>query len=107
MQASLAVVGCAAAIGAWLSGAGRWWLVAAVLLGGVVPFTLVVLKPVNDALFQGGNFSTVELGAVLSRWGYLSLDTYRRKPTGLRYMSSRDRSTSRVVRLVIPCLRYS
>jgi len=71
MQASLAVVGCAAAVGAWLSGAGRWWLVAAVFLGSVVPFTLVVLMPVNDALFQGGNFSSVEVGALLIRWGYL------------------------------------
>jgi len=71
MQASLAVVGCAAAIAAWLRGAGRWWLAAAVLLGSVVPFTLVVMKPVNDALLQGGDVSTVELDALLIRWGYL------------------------------------
>ena len=70
MQASLAVVGCAAAIAAWLRGAGRW-LAAAVLLGSVVPFTLVVMKPVNDALLQGGDVSTVELDALLMRWGYL------------------------------------
>jgi hypothetical protein len=71
LQASLASVGCAAAIAAWLRGAGRMWLAAAVLLGSVVPFTLVVIKPVNDALLQGGDVSAVELGALLVRWGYL------------------------------------
>ena len=71
LQASLALIGCAAAIAAWLGGAGRLWLAAAVLLGSVVPFTLVIIKPVNDALLQGGNVSPVELGVLLVRWGYL------------------------------------
>jgi Domain of unknown function (DUF1772) len=71
VQASAAVVGSAAAVVAWLGGAGRSWLVAAVLLGSVVPFTLVVIKPVNDALFQGGDISTIEVDALLVRWGYL------------------------------------
>jgi Domain of unknown function (DUF1772) len=70
-QASLASIGCVAAIAAWLAGAGRLWLAAAVLLGSVVPFTLVVIKPVNDALLEGGNVSPVELGVLLVRWGYL------------------------------------
>ena len=70
-QASLASIGCAAAIAAWLAGAGRLWLAAAVLLGSVVPFTLVVIKPVNDALLHGGNVSPVELNVLLVRWGYL------------------------------------
>ena len=71
LQASLAVVGCAAAIAAWLSGAGRLWLAAAILLGSVVPFTLLVMKPVNDALLHGRDVSPVELGALLVRWGHL------------------------------------
>jgi Domain of unknown function (DUF1772) len=71
MQASLAVIGCVAAFVAWLTGAGRLWLAAAVLLGSVVPFTLVAMKPVNDALLQGTDASTVELDALLVRWGYL------------------------------------
>src|SRR5688572_32225689 len=54
LQASLALVGCAAAILAWLMGAGRVWLAAGVFLGSVVPFTLIVLKPINDVLLQGG-----------------------------------------------------
>jgi Domain of unknown function (DUF1772) len=71
VQASLAVIGGAAAVAAWLSGAGRWWLVAAVLLGGAVPYTLVVIQPLNDILLQGGDVSTIEVDALLVRWGYL------------------------------------
>jgi Domain of unknown function (DUF1772) len=71
LQASLASVGCAAAFVAWLRRAGAIWLVAAVLLGAVVPFTLVVMKSVNDVLLQGSDVSGVELGALLLRWGYL------------------------------------
>lgn len=70
MQASLAVIGCVAAFAAWVTGAGRLWLAAAVLLGSVVPFTLVVMKPVNDALLQAGDGSTVQLEVLLTRWGY-------------------------------------
>src|ERR1700756_5025955 len=55
LQASVALVGCASAIAAWLSGEGRLWLAVAVLIGSVVPFTLVVIKPVNDALLRGGD----------------------------------------------------
>jgi Anthrone oxygenase len=71
LQASLALVGCASGIAAWLSGAGRLWLVAAVLIGSAVPFTLIVIKPVNDALLQGHLLPADELGRLLVRWGYL------------------------------------
>src|SRR5262249_41180733 len=69
-QVSLALIGCAAAIAAWLSGAGRLWLAAAVLIGSVVPFTLIVVKSVNDVLLQGWAVGS-ELGAFLVRGGYL------------------------------------
>jgi hypothetical protein len=71
VQASLALIGCASGIAAWLSGAGRLWLAAAVLIGSAVPFTLIVIKPVNDALFQAHELAPAELGALLARWGYL------------------------------------
>lgn len=71
LQATLASVGCAAAIAAWLRGAGRLWLAAAVLLGTAVPFTLVFISPVTDALLQAGGVSSGDLGALLVRWGYL------------------------------------
>jgi hypothetical protein len=69
-QASIALTGCAAGVAAWLSGAGRLWLAAAVLIGSVVPFTLIVVKSVNDVLLQGGAAGS-ELSALLVRWGYL------------------------------------
>ena len=70
LQASLALVGCGAAIVAWLSGESYLWLAAAVLLGGLIPFTVIVIKPVNDALLQN-RAAPLEVGALLTRWGYL------------------------------------
>jgi hypothetical protein len=70
LQASLALIGCASAIAAWFSGAGHLWLAAAVLIGSVIPFTLVMIKPVNDALLQNRD-AALEVGALLTRWGYL------------------------------------
>jgi hypothetical protein len=70
LQASLALVGFASAMAAWLSGGGELWLAAAVLIGSVVPFTLIVIKPVNDALLQNRHAGS-EVGALLARWGYL------------------------------------
>jgi len=70
LQASLALVGCAAAIAAWLGGAGCLWLAVGVLIGSVVPFTLIVIQPVNDLVRQGGS-APLELGMLLIRWGYL------------------------------------
>jgi Domain of unknown function (DUF1772) len=70
LQASLALIGCAAALAAWLSGAGRLWLAAAVLIGSVVPFTLFVIKPVNNALLQDKVVAS-EVSALLIRWGHL------------------------------------
>ena len=70
LQASLALIGCAAAIGAWSSGAGILWLATAVLIGSVVPFTLLIVKSVNDRLLRGG-ISATELSALLVRWGHL------------------------------------
>jgi Anthrone oxygenase len=69
-QVSLALIGCASAIADWLSGGGHLWLAAAILIGSVVPFTLIVIKPVNDALLQTRDAAS-EVGALLTRWGHL------------------------------------
>ncbi len=50
MQASLAVVGTLTAIAAWLQGDGWVWLMAGVILGAVIPFTLLVMWPTNKRL---------------------------------------------------------
>ena len=37
---------------AWLAGASFWWLVAGVLLGSVMPFTLIAILPTNKRLLS-------------------------------------------------------
>lgn len=69
LQASLAVIGAAAGIIAWWKRADSLWLAGAVLLFSAVPFTLVIIKPVNDALIAGQ--AGDERGALLARWGRL------------------------------------
>ena len=72
MQASLAIVGCVAAVAAWALGSAAVVLVAGLLLGAVVPVTLIVILPTNRRLLD----RTLEPGsgeaaALLARWGRL------------------------------------
>jgi hypothetical protein len=72
MQASLAVAGSLLAIAAWLVGAGLIWLLAGLVLGSVVPFTLIVMWPTNKRLEDPGLDPTSELArSLLVRWGRL------------------------------------
>lgn len=50
MQAPLAIAGLLAALGAWAVGDGRGWLLGGLVLGAVVPFTLLVIFATNDQL---------------------------------------------------------
>src|SRR5712691_6122898 len=50
MQAPLAILSFLAGCAAWFLGGGMAWLVAALLMGAVVPFTLIVIKPTNDKM---------------------------------------------------------
>src|SRR6266851_835781 len=52
MQVTLAAVCLLSSIAAWLAGATFWWLVAGVLLGSVIPFTLFVILPINKLLLR-------------------------------------------------------
>jgi hypothetical protein len=72
MQASLAGVGLAAALVAWLRGRGSPSLVGGLLLGAVIPFTLIVILPINSRLLDPGlDRSSLEAAALLGRWGRL------------------------------------
>jgi hypothetical protein len=72
MQASLAVAGSLLAIAAWLTGAGLIWLLAGLVLGSVVPFTLVVMWPTNKRLEDPGLDATSKVArSLLVRWGRL------------------------------------
>jgi hypothetical protein len=52
LQATSAAVGLISSIAAWLAGATFWWLVAGVMLGSVIPFTLLVILPTNKLLLS-------------------------------------------------------
>ncbi len=52
MQATLAALGLLSSIAAWLTGAGVRWLIAGVLLGSIIPFTLVAMLPTNKQLLS-------------------------------------------------------
>jgi hypothetical protein len=72
LQAPLAVVSLACGIGAWLLGAGSGWLVAALFVGAVVPFTFAVIMPTNNRLLAADrDLNSSETRALLVRWGRL------------------------------------
>ena len=72
LQAPLAVVSLLSGLAAWLLGASVGWLVAAVLIGVVVPFTLIGIMPTNHKLLEPGrDLDSAETRVLLERWGNL------------------------------------
>jgi hypothetical protein len=72
MQASLAITGFLSGVVAWLSGGGGTWLLGAVLLGAVVPFTFIAIMPTNHTLLEAGrDLSSPETRILLEKWGRL------------------------------------
>lgn len=72
MQAPLAIVGLAAAVAAWVTGASDSWLLGGLLLGAVVPFTLVVTAPTNQQLLSSGmDYTPARARVLLDRWNRL------------------------------------
>jgi len=72
MQGGLAVVGLLAGLVAWYQGSGVGWLVGGVLLGALVPFTLIVIMPTNQRLLDPRlDSSSSEARELMARWGRL------------------------------------
>ena len=72
MQASLAAVGLLTAVGAWALGRGVPVLVAGLLLGAMIPFTLLVVLPTNKRLLDPAlDPHSTETASLLTRWGRL------------------------------------
>ena len=72
MQASLAAVGLVAATVAWAQGRGVEVLLGGLLLGIVVPFTLLVILPTNQRLLRPDlDRGSAEARDLLERWGRL------------------------------------
>jgi len=72
MQASLAVIGMAAGFGLTWQARDGWYALAALLLGALVPFTLIVIFPTNARLLDP-SLAKDEANAMqlLARWGRL------------------------------------
>ena len=72
MQATLALVGLAAGLAAWYVLRDAWVLSGALLLGSVVRYTLIVVRPTNQLILQPSLDATVpEKMRLLNRWGKL------------------------------------
>jgi len=72
MQASLAGVGLLGAFLAWTQGRGLLVLLGGLLLGLVIPFTLLVILPTNKRLLDPGlDRNATETAVLLARWGRL------------------------------------
>jgi len=72
MQASLASLGCLTAVAAWLQTRHLGLLIGGLLLGAVVPFTLVVIFPTNRRLLDPSlDPQSPQAAGLLVRWGRL------------------------------------
>jgi hypothetical protein len=72
MQATLAALGFTAALVAWVLGRGILALVGGLLLGAVIPFTLLVILPTNKRLLDPRlDRRSADAAALLERWGRL------------------------------------
>ena len=65
-------MGLLSSIAAWLAGATLWWMLAGVLLGSVIPFTLIVIPPTNKRLLSPAlDRRSAEAERLLARCGRL------------------------------------
>ncbi len=72
MQAPLALIAFLTSVAAWAMGGGSAWLIAGLLIGAVVPFTLLVIKRTNDKLLATPRDGAgPETDRLLARWARL------------------------------------
>lgn len=72
MQAPLALVSLLCGIGVWLMSGNVCWLIAAVIIGLVIPFTFLGIMSTNKSLLSSGrDLDSAETRALLMRWGRL------------------------------------
>jgi Domain of unknown function (DUF1772) len=72
MQAGLAAIGLLSATGAWMLGAEGSWLIGGILLGLVIPFTLIVILPINRKLVTPDLAKeSLDIRRLLDRWARL------------------------------------
>lgn len=67
MQATCAALGLLSSVAAWLAGATFWWLVGGVVLGAVIPFTLIVILPTEQAIAEPHAEHTISRNGAATR----------------------------------------
>jgi hypothetical protein len=72
MQAGLALLSLALGLWAWWRTDVDWLLLGALLIGAVIPLTLIAILPTNRRLAAAAD-SGAEVPALLARWGRLHL----------------------------------
>ncbi|HEX2078454.1 MAG TPA: DUF1772 domain-containing protein [Longimicrobium sp.] len=72
MQAPLALIGALTGVLAWIAGGGAAWLAGGLLLGSVIPVTLLVIFPTNRELLDPATAGNPDrAGVLLGRWNRL------------------------------------
>lgn len=72
LQGTLAAIGCFSAAAVWLTGSSVWWLIGGIILGAVIPFTIIVIFPTNKQLLDSSLDKNSGLASkLLVRWGWL------------------------------------
>jgi len=72
MQVALAVVSTIAGVSSWLIAGEILWLVGAIFIFSVIPFTLIVIMPTNKQLLDPGlDRASASTRALLEKWGKL------------------------------------
>ena len=72
MQVTLAVLAAFAGVTRWALGGGAVWMISAVLIFAVIPFTAIVILPTNNKLLRPTrDRASAETQALLERWGRL------------------------------------
>jgi uncharacterized membrane protein len=72
MQATLAAIGSVSSFVAWWINADRWWLFGGLILGSVIPFTLIVILPTNKRLVDPALETRTQMASeLLARWAKL------------------------------------
>jgi uncharacterized membrane protein len=72
MQVLLAAVSCVSGTAAWQARGGFLWLIGALLIGAVIPFTLIFILSTNRSLLDSAlSPSSDSALQLLRRWGRL------------------------------------
>lgn len=71
-QGTLLMSGAPCGVAAWLLGSGGWWAAGAAALLGLIPYTLILIRPINKRLLSPAAGDDPEAAwRLLTRWGRL------------------------------------